>query len=454
MAFQSINPTNNQLLAKFEVHSQAYIEAALERTEKTYSSWSKEKFSFRAKLFIQLANQLQAQKAHLSELMALEMGKTINEGVGEIEKCALVCEYYAENAEKFLKDETLNTDSGKAFISYEPLGCLLAIMPWNFPFWQVFRFAAPTLMAGNTAILKHASNVPQCAQAIENLFIESGFPIGVFQNLLIESTRVEGLINDDRIKAVTLTGSELAGSKVAEAAGRNIKLSLLELGGSDPFIVLAEADLDKTARIAAKARMINCGQSCIAAKRFIVVEQVYDEFLDKFKAHMKTYLPGNPLERTTNCGPMASFQMAKDLGKQVDESVKLGAKIELGGKRREGEGAFFEPTILTHVKKGMPAFEQEMFGPVASVIKVKDIEEAISVANDSRFGLGGSVWTTDKQVGLEVARRVETGAMFINQMVASDPKLPFGGIKKSGYGRELSHLGIREFVNQKTIFIA
>ena len=454
MAFQSLNPYTNQVEAEFEEHSDSFVQSALERAESAYQSWSLESYSNRSKLFLKLSKVLKEQKEEMSQLMTLEMGKTRNEGVAEIEKCALVCEYYAENAEKFLKDESLSTDNGKAFISYEPLGTILAVMPWNFPFWQVFRFAAPTLMAGNTGILKHASNVPQCAQAIERVFLEAGFPVGAFQNLLIASDKVEGLINDERIKAVTLTGSELAGSKVAEAAGRNIKTSVLELGGSDPFIVLSDADLDKTARIAAKARMINCGQSCIAAKRFIVVERVYEEFLAKFIAYMKTYQPTDPSLKTTNCGPMASERFADDLLKQVNESVEKGAKIALGGRRVEGGGAFFEPTILTHVKKGMPAYEEEMFGPVAAVIKVKNTEEAIEVANDSRFGLGGSVWTEDKKLGLEVARKVKTGAMFINQMVASDPKLPFGGIKKSGYGRELSHLGIREFVNQKTIVVS
>ncbi|WP_420387484.1 NAD-dependent succinate-semialdehyde dehydrogenase [Roseivirga sp.] len=454
MAFQSFNPYTNQLEAEFEEHSESYIESVLERTENSFSHWSGESFAFRSKLFQNLATYLKEEKERLTRLMTLEMGKTFNEGVAEIEKCAWVCEYYAQNAESFLKDELLQTDEGKAFISYEPLGCVLAVMPWNFPFWQVFRYAAPTLMVGNTGILKHASNVPQCAQAIERAFIESGFPIGVFQNLLVSSDKVEGIINDKRIKAVTLTGSELAGSKVAEAAGRNIKTSVLELGGSDPFIVLSDADLEKTARIAAKARMINCGQSCIAAKRFIVVERVYDEFLKKFEAHMKTYVPGDPSLRTTNCGPMASKRFVKELSEQVDDSVKQGARVVLGGKPIDSEAAFFEPTILANVEKGMRAYEEELFGPVATLIKVKNAEEAIEVANDSRFGLGGSVWTQNKTTGLEVARKVETGAMFVNQMVASDPRLPFGGIKSSGYGRELSHLGIKEFVNRKTIFIA
>ena len=454
MAIQSLNPFTNQLEADFEEHSDNFVQSALERADTIFTSWSSESFAYRSKLFLRLARHLRDHKEQLAQLMTMEMGKILNEGEAEVEKCALVCEYYAENAERFLKDEPLNTDSGKAFIAYEPLGCILAVMPWNFPFWQVFRFAAPTLMAGNTGILKHASNVPQCAQAIEDAFIQSGFPVGVFQNLLIASKKVEGLINDDRIKAVTLTGSELAGSKIAEAAGRNIKTTLLELGGSDPFIVLSGADLDKTARIAAKARMINCGQSCIAAKRFIVEERIYDEFLDRFTAYMKTYVPSDPKLKTTNCGPMVSKTAVEEIARQVNESVRLGAKVHLGGKALNSEAAFFEPTILINLRKGMPAYDEEMFGPVASVIKVKNTEEAIEVANDSRFGLGGSVWTDDKKLGLEVARKVKTGAMFINQMVASDPRLPFGGIKKSGYGRELSHLGIREFVNQKTIVIA
>lgn len=453
MAFKSTNPFNNKVEAEFDEHSENYVQSAVERADGAFHTWSKESFSYRSKLFKSLAKYLKDNKEHLASLMTLEMGKIASEGVSEVEKCAWVCEYYADNAEKFLKDELLETDASKAFISYEPLGCILAVMPWNFPLWQVFRFAAPTLMAGNTGVLKHASNVPQCSQAIEKAFIESGFPVGVFQSLLIGSDKVEALIDDDRIKAITLTGSEIAGSKVAESAGRNIKISVLELGGSDPFIVLSEADLEKTARTAAKARMINCGQSCIAAKRFIVVERIYEEFLAKFVAYMKTYQPADPSLKTTNCGPMASKKFADDLLKQVEESVENGAEVVLGGQRVEGEGAFFQPTILANVQPGQPAYEEEMFGPVASVIKVKDMEEAIKVANDSRFGLGGSVWSEDKDQALEVARKVETGAMFINSMVASDPRLPFGGIKKSGYGRELSHLGIREFVNKKTIVI-
>lgn len=454
MAFQSTNPFTNRVEAEFEEHSTSYVESVLERSAHSYQSWSRESYESRAKRFIILADLLEEKKEELAQLMTLEMGKVISEGKAEIEKCAWVCRYYADNAASFLKDEPLASDAQKSWISYEPLGTVLAIMPWNFPFWQVFRFAAPTLMAGNCGLLKHASNVPQCSQAIEDIFVEAGFPVGAFQHLFISSDRVESLIEDERVKAVTLTGSEYAGSKVAEAAGKNIKSTVLELGGSDPFIVLDDADLDKTARTAAKARLINTGQSCIAAKRFIVVERIYDEFLEKFMAFMKTYVPDDPTIDSTKIGPMASLDFAKDLKEQVDQSVQKGAKIALGGKLMEKEGAFFEPTILTDVEPGMPAYEEELFGPVAIVIKVKDAEEAIKVANDSVYGLGGSVWTADQEKGIEVARRVETGAMFINQMVASDPRLPFGGIKNSGYGRELSHLGIRAFVNQKTISLA
>lgn len=454
MAFQSTNPLTNRIEAEFEEHSPSYVESVLERSEQAYQSWSREAYEARAKRFTTLADLLEEKKEELAQLMTLEMGKVISEGRAEIDKCAWVCRYYADNAASFLNDEPLASDAKKSWISYEPLGTVLAIMPWNFPFWQVFRFAAPTLMAGNCGLLKHASNVPQCSQAIEDLFVGAGFPLGVFQHLYISSDRVESLIEDERIKAVTLTGSEYAGSKVAEAAGKNIKPTVLELGGSDPFIVLDDADLDKTARTAAKARLINTGQSCIAAKRFIVVERIYDEFLEKFTAFMNTYVPDDPKMDSTKIGPMASLGFAKDLKEQVDQSVKKGAKIALGGNLIEKEGAFFEPTILTNVASGMPAYEEELFGPVAIVIKVKDTEEAIKVANDSVYGLGGSVWTGDQEKGIEVARRVETGAMFINQMVASDPRLPFGGIKNSGYGRELSHLGIRAFVNQKTISLA
>ncbi|KYG73217.1 NAD-dependent succinate-semialdehyde dehydrogenase [Roseivirga echinicomitans] len=453
MPIQSVNPSNNQLIEVFEPHSDDYVQAAIERANLQFSSWKEESFEHKADLFNKLATVLEERKESLADIMTLEMGKLRVEGIAEVEKCALVCRYYADNAEKFLKDELLKSDHSKAFISYHPLGTILAVMPWNFPLWQVFRFAAPTLMAGNVGLLKHASNVQMCAQAIEDAFIEAGFPNGAFQNLRIGSSKVEAIIHDDSIKAVTLTGSEGAGSTVASVAGSKIKKSVLELGGSDPFIVLDNADMDFTVRAAVKARMRNCGQSCIAAKRFIVVERVYDEFADKFKSFLQAMRLGDPSDILTSCGPMASEALANELLKQVEESVAKGAKVLLGGKRSEREGAYFEPTILANLKPGMPAYEDELFGPVASLFKVKNEEEAIALANASKFGLGASIWTKDLVRGEMIARKIESGAVFVNHMVSSDPRLPFGGIKTSGYGRELSHLGIREFMNTKTIAI-
>ena len=451
---KTVNPVTNHLVAEFEEHSEQYVISALERAQDRFSSWRLRDYKFRASLFRDLSTLLKDRKNELARLMALEMGKVLPEGIAEILKCASVCEYYAEHAEKMLSNEPLKPENGQAFISYQPLGIILAIMPWNFPFWQVFRFAVPTLMAGNTAILKHASNVPQCAKAIEELFADAGFLPGVFQSLLIGSERVANLIDDNRVKAVSLTGSEYAGSKVAEAAGKNIKPSILELGGSDPFIVLEDVDVDKTARVAAKARMINCGQSCIAAKRFIVHAKVYDQFLKRFTSFMSAYRLGDPLEAGTKCGPMASVSLMEELDKQVKQAIQFGAQIELGGHPSALGGAFYEPTVLTNITQEMNAFHEELFGPVALVFKIKNYEEAIELANSTKFGLGGSVWSSDKQRAMSIARSIETGAVFINEMTASQASLPFGGIKSSGYGRELSHLGIKAFTNQKTIYLA
>ena len=453
MPIQSVNPFNNKLIQNFNETSQEEIEQKLQHASKAYEIWKEVPFGEKSKLMDTVAELLKNKKDELAQLVTLEMGKPIREARAEIEKCALVCNFYADNGENFLKDELIESDAGKSFISYVPLGIILAVMPWNFPFWQVFRFAAPSLMAGNVGVLKHASNVPQCAIAIEQLFTEAGFPEGVFQNFLIGSSKVNNLIEDKRIKAVTLTGSEMAGSKVAECAGRNIKKTLLELGGSDPFIVLNDADLNKAVKVAVKSRMINCGQSCIAAKRFIVEDSIHDEFVEKMIEKMKVLKIGDPTEETTDVGPMAREDLANELLEQVNKSVEMGAKKVLGGDRTDRNGAFFNPTILTEVKPGMPAYHEEMFGPVATVIKVVDENEAIQVANDSDFGLGGSIWTNDIQKGETLARKVESGAVFVNGLVKSDPRLPFGGIKNSGYGRELSYLGIREFVNQKTIWV-
>jgi succinate-semialdehyde dehydrogenase / glutarate-semialdehyde dehydrogenase len=453
MAIASVNPLNNQTVKQFNALSDKEILFALKKSEKAFDEWKETSFEQRSTLLRECARLLREDKVYYASLMVTEVGKVIKEAIAEIEKCALACEYYADNGAGFLKDELIETDAEKSMIVYQPLGTILAIMPWNFPFWQVFRFAAPTLMAGNVGILKHASNVPQCAVAIEEVLLKAGFPDGVFQNLLVPASQVEDIIANPTIKAVTITGSEGAGSKVAATAGKHIKKTVLELGGSDPFVVLEDADLDEAAQVAVKSRMINTGQSCIAAKRFIVAEPVAEAFTQKMKQHMEALTLGDPSQKETDYGPMAREDLADELLDQVNRSVQMGAKIELGGKRPDREGAFFEATLLSNVTHGMPAFDEEMFGPVAAVIIAKDEEDAISLANQSRYGLGGSVWTKDKQRGERVARQIESGAVFVNELCKSDPRVPFGGVKASGYGRELSYLGIREFVNQKTIWI-
>ena len=423
----------------------------IELAQNCFNNWKQTSFTHRAELLKSVANQLRINKSTYASIISEEMGKIYKESEAEIEKCALVCDYYAQNGANFLKDEFIESDASQSFISYEPLGVVLAVMPWNFPFWQVFRFAAPAIMAGNTALLKHASNVPKCALAIESIFKEASAPKGLFQTLLINAKAVKSVIEHPLVKAVTLTGSEFAGSKVAETAGGQIKKQVLELGGSDAFIVLADANLKKAADIGVLSRFLNCGQSCIAAKRFIVVEEIAEQFLELFKQKTLSLKQSiNPLDEGIDIGPMARIDLAEELEQQLNQSIKLGAKLICGGKR---DGALFEPTIITNVKKGMPAYHQEMFGPVAAFIVVKDVKEALKIANDSDFGLGGSVWTENKALGLEVAKKIETGAVFVNGLVKSDPRLPFGGIKRSGYGRELSYLGIREFTNQKTIWV-
>ncbi|GAA5037529.1 succinate-semialdehyde dehydrogenase [Marivirga lumbricoides] len=454
MAIESRNPLTNVVEKTFEEESDKNIEDKLIKAELAYTKWKNTSFEERSKLMKKAAEVLKKNKEAYANIMTIEMGKAKREGISEIEKCALACEYYAENAEDFLANAPLDVPSGKAYIAHDPMGIVLAIMPWNFPFWQVFRFAGPNLMAGNVGLLKHASNVPQCALAIQEVFQEAGFPKEVFQSLLIGSGKINSLIDDDRVKAVTLTGSEGAGIKVAERAGKNLKKSVLELGGSDPFIVLKDADIEKAAKTAAKARMINNGQSCIAAKRFIIEASIADEFLEVFKAEMQAIKLGDPMSEEFDYGPMASEDFAEDLLKQVSKSVEMGAEIITGGKRPDREGAFFEPTILFKVEPGMPAYEEELFGPVAVVLIAEDEEEAINIANDSRFGLGGSLWTKDIVRGQQIVRKINSGSVYINQLMASHPAVPFGGVKKSGYGRELSHLGIKEFVNQKTVWIA
>jgi succinate-semialdehyde dehydrogenase/glutarate-semialdehyde dehydrogenase len=383
--------------------------------------------------------------------MSLEMGKVLKESLGEIQKCADACDYFAANAESFLKDQLIKTDASKSFVAFQPLGTVVAIMPWNFPFWQVFRFAAPSLMAGNVGLLKHAANVSQCSLAIESIFLEAVFPEGAFQSLLVESENVEKIISHNGVAAVTLTGSEYAGTQVASAAGKNLKKVVLELGGSDPFIVLEDADLELAAKIATQSRMQNAGQSCIAAKRFIVVQSVKEGFTERFKKNIEALKQGDPFDSETTTGPIARIDLAVDLEKQMQTSIQRGAKLLTGGDRKDCN---FQPVLLDNVKPGMPAHDEEIFGPIASVITVKNESEAIEVANTSRFGLGASVWTKDKERGERVAREIESGSVFINSLMRSDQRLPFGGVKKSGYGRELSELGIKEFVNAKTVFVA
>ena len=453
MSIQSINPLTGEVIKAYEEYSEQQVEAILAKANDTYQAWRKTSFEERSRLMYKAAEVMRVDKDRYGQLMTDEMGKTKKEAVAEVEKCALACEYYAKHAEKFLADEPLAVEEGEAYIAYDPIGTILAIMPWNFPYWQVIRFAAPNLMAGNVGILKHASNVPQCALALEEIFQRAGFPEGAFQTLLIGSKKVDALLEDHRVKAATLTGSEEAGSKVAGKAGEQIKKTVMELGGSDPFIVLADADIEQAAKIAVKARMINCGQSCIAAKRFIVVNEIADQFTELFIKHMAALQQGDPNQEGVDYGPMAREDLADDLLDQVKRSVDQGAEVLLGGNRPDKKGAFFNATILTHVQPGTPAYVEEMFGPVAAIFRAADEQEAIRIANDSRFGLGGSVWTTNIEKGKAFVRHIESGAVYINKMMASAPEVPFGGVKMSGYGRELSHLGIREFVNQKTVWV-
>ncbi|TMA93285.1 MAG: NAD-dependent succinate-semialdehyde dehydrogenase [Deltaproteobacteria bacterium] len=454
MSIQSINPATGEVLEIFEETSTSEIDRILEAAVTTFCDWRSRPFQDRARRMREAARILRGGKEKYARTMSLEMGKPIVQGEAEVEKCAWGCEYYAEHAEAFLAHQPRKTEASRSYIRFDPLGPVLAIMPWNFPFWQVFRFAAPALMAGNTAILKHASNVPRCALQIEEIFREAGFPQGVFRAALVTAGRVPALIADPRIRAVTLTGSDSAGSKVAEQAGSEIKKTVLELGGSDPFIVLEDTELQQTAKRAAAARLINSGQSCIAAKRFIVVEKIANGFLEVLVAEMRSPRMGDPLDRGTQVGPQARHDLRASLHRQVEESIKRGAKLLLGGRIPEGPGAFYPPTVLAAVDKGMPAFDEETFGPVAAVIRAEDEADAIRLANDSKFGLGAYLWTQDLDRAERLVRQIEAGCVFVNEIVKSDPRLPFGGIKRSGYGRELSEYGIREFVNIKSVWMA
>ena len=454
MAITSINPATGETLKQFSVHTENEIQQRLQRAERAFAHHRGQPMPVRATLMIAAASILEREKKELAKIVSLEMGKLFSAAIEEVEKCARGCRYYAENAERFLEDEPAQTSAARTFVRYEPMGAILAVMPWNFPFWQVFRFAAPALMAGNVALLKHAANVPQCALAIEDVFRRAGFDDGVFQTLLIEASEVESLIGDPRVKAVTLTGSDKAGSAVAAAAAREIKKSVLELGGSDPFIVMPSADLVEAISVGVKSRVQNSGQSCIAAKRFFVADEVYPKYLEAFVERMRALKIGDPFDETTEIGPLATEQILEGVHQQVQKSVGAGAKLLTGGNRVAGRGFFYEPTVLTDIPKNSPAYTEEVFGPVACMFRVKDADEAIELANDSIFGLGASVWTNDSMQQEVFAAQLETGMVFFNAMVASDPRVPFGGVKRSGFGRELGSFGIREFTNVKTVWVA
>ena len=449
----AVNPATGQPIRDYPEHDEPEVAARLERAERAFASWRRVPFAERARLMRAAGDILRDRAGDYGRLITEEMGKPIAAAEGEIDKCAWVCEFYAENAERFLTAEPVGTDASRSLVRYDPLGPVLAVMPWNFPFWQVFRFAAPALMAGDVGLLKHAGNVPGTALAIEEVFRDAGFPEGVFTTLLIPSSRVAGLIRHPVVRAVTLTGSDRAGMEVAAEAGRQLKKTVLELGGSDPFVVLADADPVATAKQAARARTINTGQSCIAAKRFIVEEPIAGRFEEEMVKAMDALRIGDPMDRATEIGPMAREDLLDDLDGQVRRSVEAGAELRTGGKRIDGQGWFYPPTVLSRVSPGMPAFDEETFGPVAAVVRARDTAEAIELANRSRFGLGASIWTSDSARGEALAAEIEAGSVFVNGAVKSDPRLPFGGIKASGYGRELADVGIREFVNIKTVWV-
>ncbi len=450
MKFNSINPYNGQVIGQNTSQTETEVASMLTKAEDAFESWRKVPIATRATMMKKAANVLRENVEEYARMITLEMGKPISESFAEVNKCAWVCDYYADNTAQFMADETIKTDAQKSLVKHEPIGCVLAIMPWNFPFWQVFRFAAPTLMAGNTGMLKHASNVFGCAKQIEEVFIKAGFPEGTFQNLIVHHDQTESIIAHKAIKAITLTGSERAGAAVAEIAGRYIKKSLLELGGNNAFIVWADADIDKAVKTAVNARMLNCGQSCIAAKRFILMEGIYDEFVSKFTVAVRNLKSGDPMEETTKVGTMARKDLADQLQHQVKESINSGAILLLGGNQKN---CYHEPTILGEVTPGMPAFDEETFGPLAAMIKAKDEIDAFRLSELSKYGLGVTVCTTNVKKALSMSDHVSDGAYFINEMVKSDPRLPFGGSKQSGYGRELAKDGMMEFINRKTIYV-
>ena len=451
---KAINPATGEVDAEYPDTTPDQIEEKLAGASRAFESWRERSFDERARPMRAAAKILRERSAELAELMAREMGKPVADGRSEADKCAWVCEHYAENAARFLADEPAETDASESFVAYRPLGVVLAIMPWNFPFWQVFRFVAPGLMAGNTALLKHASNVPGCALAIESILRDAGFPEHVFHTLLVGSDAVAKLLDDDRVAAATLTGSVKAGKAVSERAGKRLKKTVMELGGSDPYVVLEDADVAHAAETCAKSRLINSGQSCIAAKRFIVVDAVREDFTRAFVARMADAKVGDPLDESTTVGPQARGDLRDELHDQVERTKAAGARVLLGGEVPNKKGAWYPATVLADVRPGMAAFDEETFGPVAAIVPAKDEDEAIALANRSRFGLGAAVFTRDVERGRRVARdRLDAGACFVNGLVKSDPRLPFGGIKESGYGRELGRIGIREFVNVKTVWV-
>lgn len=446
----SKNPYTGKEVKTFKNHTNQEVLDSIDLADKRFYSWRETSFSQRKKLMLSVASELRSNKVIYAETMTLEMGKPISQAIAEVEKCAWVCEYYAENAEKQLQTEEIETEADKSYVKYEPLGVILAVMPWNYPYWQVFRFAVPALMAGNVAILKHASNVFGCALNIESVFKKAGFPEHCFTTLLVGSDSVEKIIENEKVKAVTLTGSGPAGASVASIAGKNIKKTVLELGGNNALIVLKDCEMDKTLETCVNARFQNAGQSCIAGKRLLIDESIADEFIEKLVDKVKSLNSGDPLDKDTYLGTMAREDLAEEIEVQVNDSIKAGAKLEIGGKR---QGAFFEPTILSGVTEDMVVFKEETFGPILSVTTFKTIEEAIGLSNNSKFGLGVSVFTKNTDEIEKLIQQFDEGAVFINELVKSDPRLPFGGIKQSGYGRELSSHGIQEFVNRKTVYI-
>ena len=454
MVIKAVNPTTGETIKEYEEMPPEQVKGIIEKSHKAFLGWRKTSFAEQARLMRKVARILRDKAEDYTRLMAQEMGKPVSGGRAEVEKCAWACDYYADNAEKLLQPEVVHTDASKSFVTFQPLGVILAVMPWNFPFWQVFRCAVSTLMAGNVVVLKHASNVPGCALAIEDIFHKARFPANIFRTLLVSSSQVDAIIENPLVKAVTFTGSTPAGRTVAKKAGEMIKKSVLELGGSDAYVILEDADIEAAVTTCVASRLTNSGQSCIAAKRFVIAESRREQFEELVVRQMRAAKMANPMEEDTIVGPLARHDLRDYLHQQVLKSIKRGAKCLLGGKIPEGRGAFYPPTVLTNVKRGMPAYDEELFGPVAAIISVKDEEEAIRVANDTRFGLAAAIFTKDIAKGERIAaNELEAGCCFVNALVKSDPRLPFGGVKESGYGRELSHYGIKEFVNIKTIFV-